>query len=237
MLSLFSKPVIVDCYTDSPYAFEYAKPAKAAEFAPKWWKSLPKDDKPNMSRCAGMIDLYRKAFVLPMWSELDVSFNSDGSYNWQYADKLSEAEVHDPDQYAGWASESNAEHLKLDSPWYFFCKEDVYFQWTSATWSQDDIFEYLSVPATVEYKYQNATNVNLMLAKRNEKINIPLGRPLVFITPLTERKVVFRTHLIPHDELQKKKALFPPVALGKYFALRKILKQREPKCPFGFGKK
>jgi hypothetical protein len=236
MLNIFQKPVVIDCYTDNPHAFEYAKPSKATEFLPKWWKSLPKDGHANMSRCAGFIDLYRKSYVLPMWSDFDVWFNPDGSYNWQYADLRSEAQVHDQAQYTGWASKSDAAHLKLESPWYFFCKEDVYFQWTPATWAQDDVFEYLAVPGTSEYKYQNATNVNLMLSKKHEKITIPLGRPLVFITPLTERKVIFRTHLISLDELQKKKTVFPPVTLGKYFALRKIRNKREAKCPFGFGK-
>jgi hypothetical protein len=104
MLNIFQKPVVIDCYTDNPHAFEYAKPSKATEFLPKWWKSLPKDGHANMSRCAGFIDLYRKSYVLPMWSDFDVWFNPDGSYNWQYADLRSEAQVHDQAQYTGWAS-------------------------------------------------------------------------------------------------------------------------------------
>lgn len=236
-MKFFNKSITLDCYTSDRQAYEHAKIQQAGKFIPDWWKSLPKDVPfPTMRQCAGFIDLYKKSFVLPLWSDVDISI-SDDQYTWQYADHCSNAEGHSGAQFDGWVSEESNFHLKLISPWRLKCDKEVFFQWSDVSWDGERVFKYTTPTAVVEYKYQHATNVNLLFNKKVvQDIRLHHGTPLVFITPLTEKKVVLRHHLVSESEVEQLSNPFPAVNIGRYMSAKKHAKKKESKCPFGFGK-
>lgn len=236
-MKLFNRSITLDCYTTDPQVYEHAKIQQAGKFIPDWWKSLPKDVPfPTMRQCAGFIDLYKKSFVLPLWSDLDVSIDGN-QFQWQYADNLSSAGNHAKNQFGEWIGEDSILHLKLNSPWRLRCDKEVFFQWSDATWEEDRVFKYMTPTAIVEYKYQHATNVNLLFNKeRVQEIRLHHGTPLVFITPITENKVVLKHHLVSESKMKEIDTPFPAVNVGRYMAARKHAKKKESNCPFGFGK-
>lgn len=221
------RPVVVNCYTTDKRAYDYASIAPAFKYTPKWFKQLPKDSQlKNMRQCFGFLDLFKRSFVIPMWCDLDVDMNENGAFNWQFHDGQSEADVHGARQFSGWVDGSSHYHMKIVSPWTFTCDEDVYFHWTQATWGLNDLFDFVSPPAVVEYKHQTSTHINILMNAKRKKLFIAHGTPLVMITPLTERKTVFKTHLVSSEELGKVAIRMPGVKTGGY----SVAKQAN-KCP------
>ena len=106
MMHFFTQPKIhLDAFTDLRYVVENAPVVNGIEAIPHWWKSLPKDTgqfffpTPTMKTCIGMHDYYRKSICMPLWSDLCVSVGQNGTYNWQFSDSRSKAEIHAPQQY------------------------------------------------------------------------------------------------------------------------------------------
>lgn len=231
------KPVIVDCYTFDKQVYEYAKISKASKFFPEWWKSLPADDdNPNMRHCYGFVSQHEKSFVLPLWSDLDIDLEHQG-YRWSFKDCRTSAEVHGGSQFAGWIDPGANAHLKLSTPWMFRCSEEIHFQWSDASWSKHDLFGYHTPPAIVEYKYQSSVGVNLIFntTVKPRSFRLKHGQPLVYITPLTERPVEFRFHLVTEDEYKSVAPVFPSQKKKSYLTYKRIQKEKEKEqssCPF-----
>ena len=91
------KPLIVHFFTTREEVFLHAKPKKAMQYMPKWVKELPKPHFPedmesplhkklNMKSCPGLVNLYRKGFVFPLWSDLNVEIMGDG-WRYQFSDE------------------------------------------------------------------------------------------------------------------------------------------------------
>ena len=232
------KPVVLDCYTADPSVFEYAKIDKATKFFPDWWRNIPKDSPtPTMKMCSGFLDLYKKSFVLPLWSDFFVTFKDDGSFTWNYPlDTESSADWHGPHQYPNWVDKST-QHLKLISPWVIHCDEEIYFQMSPVIYSRNNLFDWVGLSGVVEYKYQHTTHVNIFFnLKEKKEFSIEFGEPLLFILPITERKVIIKTHLVSKEEFALKQSIFPK-SRNRYLLSKKIKKQQEQKsgCPFKFG--
>lgn len=233
-----SKPIIVNCYTADQSVFEYSKIDKAANFYPDWWKEIPKNvDFPTMKGCAGFLDQYKKSFVIPMWSDFNVKRDEDGTFTWRFPnEEVSSAAFHDQIQYPNWIHDKS-QHIKLLSPWWLHCNEDVYFQMLPVQFSKNRLFEWQSITGIVEFKYQHSTNVNLLLnGNQCSDFSIEFGEPLIFLVPLTERKVVFKYHLVSDEELKRKQSIFANIAKNKYFSSKKLKAAQSAGCPFGFSK-
>lgn len=228
------KPVVVDCYTSDPQVYAYAQIERASKFFPDWWKELPtEDDNPNMRHCYGFVSQHSKAFVLPLWSDLDIDLEHAG-YRWGFKDQRSRAEVHGGGQFVGWIDPATNAHLKLDAPWRFRCAEEIHFQWSDAAWGKHDLFGYSTPPAVVEYKYQSAVGVNLIFntVVKPRSFRLKHGQPLVYITPLTERPVEFRCHLVSEAAFNDVAPVFPAMKRKSYQTYKELEKDKEAKCPF-----
>ena len=234
MLKMFNffkrqKPIVLNCYTSDKRVYDYASIAPAFKYTPKWFKELPKDSQnKNMRQCFGLLDLFKRSIVIPMWCDLDIELHENGAFTWVFHDGQTNAEVHGYQQFSGWVDSSSHYHMKILSPWVFTCDDDVYFQWTQATWGLNDLFDFVSPPAVVEYKNQTSTHINLLMNAKRKKLELKFGTPLVMITPLTERKFVFKTHLVSEDEMKKIDKRMVGVKRGAYSASIKA-----KKCPFG----
>jgi len=249
MIFLIKKrKLVLDMFTYRQAVYETAKPKPAAHFYPDWWKELkletPMRDElfpmATMRRCMGLVDHYKHGFIIPMWTDLRVELGAIGNpaFRVQCSDGISQVASH-PDTLRGtYLPKADYQHIKLRNPWVAKSKEDVYWKWEQPTWSYKTPNLSVVLPGTVEYKYQNSLNVNLMFAKSSAKtvIDIPFQQPLVHVTPLTERDFELRYHVISQDEFSK----FTQERLSNlnsYRTYRRARESEERKCPFGFGSK
>jgi hypothetical protein len=193
----------VDAFISEDYITVYnTLPIKYSHaYYPQWWKSLPAkkiiwDDliaSPNMKSCAGLLDYYKRGITIPMWSDLIVEIDNDNQFKWQFSDQQSTLVNHPYSQRVGFKDESI--HLKLNSPWYIKSEKNVYFNFLPDYYNLNrNDFEI--APGTVEYYYQNTTNINILTEMSEKTIFISAGQPMINIVPLSERNIVLKNHVI-----------------------------------------
>ena len=231
------KPVVIDCYTYDRSAFTFFKPDKGIKFLPNWWKKLPSDlpnAMVNMRGCAGIIDYYKKGIVIPAWSYFNINIK-DKQVNWTSNSGI--VEFHAPLQRGTFA----ADHVqcKLLSPWVFVCEEEIDFLFNIPIWSFEDTEKVVNLQGIINFKYQNATNVNLLLKDSDEGYDffIKEGTPVAILHPLTDREIVLKYHHVDKETFESKISVRYPSRRFDYLNAKKVLKNLESKCPFGFGRK
>jgi hypothetical protein len=214
-------PVYLDCYTSNPNAYKAARISSAIHHLPLWWKrllptversvmaELPKFKRPGstMRHCVGLTDMFKKSFCIPLWSDLVIRLEpamQDG-YAWRYADGNSKLSEHAAFQRGDFMPPEHFQHIKLDSPWYLHCDEDINFLFFDPFWPSYEGEEVAIIPpGLLNFKYQPGTNVNMFIRKLPDEardVTLKFNAPLAFITPLTERKVVLRHHLVSAEHI------------------------------------
>jgi len=226
------KPITVNCYTWDKHVYKYASIQTSKNFYPIWYKKLIKEKNKedifstDISQCVGFKKLYQNGFVIPLWSELFLSIGeiNNPSIDWQFADKKSNIEFHPLSQMGDWLNENDIQHCKLQSPWKIECNEDIDFFWSEMSWNTS-INTMKVLPAIVDYKHQNASEINLLIQRTKERQNIKLdfNTPMAHIVPLSERKLIIKNHLINLDEWKEKD--FP-----RFFFTERYLKSKKL-CP------
>lgn len=246
LFNFFKKPVVLHCYTDKPDVYNFSAIKEAKHFIPEWWKRAPKSykesdnifnsrDFPTIKGCSGFTDLYRQGVMLPMWSDCSVIVGEVGSnaFKYEYSNGYSHAQAHPESQRGGHYPDKNYLHLKFESEWALVCEEDVNFLLTAPIWNSDTPENLTVFPGILNIKYEPHVNINVLFKRENTAVKyfIPFGLPMVHLIPLTERKLVVKTHLISSVELNRIRAVSAKTKfLGMYRNNKKIL--QASKCPF-----
>jgi hypothetical protein len=208
------KSLTIDCFTAVEGAFKFAKPKHSAEFFPEWWKELPKTytakngfwPSPTMRTCSGFIDLYKRGIMLSAWCDVAVKIGAKGTeqHYWQFSDQNYNAETHDYEQIGDQFNGKEFAHLKFTSPWFLKCNESVNWLWQDPTWNTLPNYDYKILPAVISYKWQHATNVNMIFRRKEETYthHIKYKTPLVQLIPLTDnRKIKLEYHQVSDKEI------------------------------------
>jgi len=252
LINKLQGPVYLDCYTLNPQAYNVAQLRPANKFRPEWWDKLPPYVEQQVSGapqgmvfpantmkfCAGLQDFYKNSFCLPMWTELLLNIGPEGTdtYTWKFADSQSELSVHPQHQRGRFMDAFRYQHAKLIGPWRIRCSEDVNFLMCDPFWNDgDDPERPIIPPGVVNFKYQIGTNINLFFRRHSteiKRIALKFNYPLVFLVPLTERKVIIRHHLVGLTEMRKITALSTAFN-ARYYQGRKFMmdREKEAKCP------
>lgn len=240
----FNKPIVVDLYTCRKDVYEFSQPKRASKFIPEWWKKLDKGyfssngHRPasTMRKCAGFLDNLRYGFVLPMWSDVQVSVGQQGSNNWAwvYSDGRSNASSHEQSQRGDFLPDFENLHLKLHCPWTAVCSEDLHWQMLQPTWNMDDPFEYITPPAIVNFKLQHSLEVHTFFRRKDvpELHVIPHGRPMLHLVPLSERTVELRYHLVSEEEFEKYTSVGALLKFSDGYAMIKKTRLENGGCPY-----
>lgn len=211
MIFFKKKKIVLDCFTYSSYLLENFPISKSKKFYPEWWKKLPNDyltetkfwKTSTMKRCRGFVDYYSNSFTIPLWSDLSIalSTNQDKQINWQFADRESNATLHDREQREGWLEEDQI-HLKIDAPWAIRSKSDTKFMWSFPSYNYSRIPSFHILPGITDFKWQNSVNINLLLEYHNypRVIELKAGHPLVNLTALSENKIEIKLHQVSIQE-------------------------------------
>ena len=240
--------IVVDAFCKDPGVFQYYPIQSAVKFFPNWWKELDStydavDHKFNVTykastikRCDGFISLYKKGFIIPLWT--DMQYQSD-SNNWNciFADQTTTAASHNRNQYNS-SVFSELVHIKIDSPWIIQEKTGIDFSWQSAFWNHiPQQNKFYIPPGVLEYKYQHTSHINMFVNSAEDSFMISAGTPMVYVVPLSEKEIEVRSHLISYEEYEKKfkHYSYHPKFNGSYKEKKRLLKKQERKCPFGFS--
>lgn len=267
------KKIVLDCFTSDPFVYDYASIQPSVKYYPEWWTNLSpvveretvrewglfkdqvvKQDTSTMKACRGLTELYKNSFVVPFWGNLEffIKNKEEKSYYWQddFTESLGTTDkavsFHPSIQYNGWLSDEYM-HAKLNSPWFLKTNRYVQFAMIEPIWNKRELNDYTILPGVVDFKYQPAININLMLKLEKEERTFLLqtGTPIAHIIPMSEEKIELKTHLVSVGELRRvapgERINFKGLLHNKkYSRVRSFLQKHEernkPKCPFGFGK-
>ena len=241
MFDIFIKrsEVVLDCFTTDKNNFDFFSPKKASYFIPQWWKNIPNNEtapnkfvgfKPQntMKNCPGFLNYYKKGIIIPLWSDMIITTNTE-TYSYQFADELSVIEQHAAEQYN---FSIDLIHLKIVSPWFLKSKKGVNFLMSSPYWNHitnhNVTTNFFVTPGITDFYYQHGTHVNVFVTKKINRFEFQANNPLLHLTPLTEKNIKIKTHLI--DEFEHKKLFFTSL-----FSFKKLYDQRKKlsdQCPF-----
>ena len=233
------KKIVLNCFTHHEYIARTAPIVPAIKLIPEWWKELPSSfydnsffPSPTMKHCVGMVDYYKKSIIIPLWSELALNVEADGTYRWQFSDGETEGETHNTTKQAFGFLNGYA-HLKIKSPWLLQTKEDIDWVWSHPTYSYPNSHNIVSLPAIVKYTTQHATNINMLIYRGVVGVTtIPQGQPMAFLTPMSDRKVEIARHVISKEEWNKKYGMANQISfVNKYKNVVDRVKQFSD-CPF-----
>ena len=200
--------IILDCYTYNPYAYNFAKINYGYHYIPEWWKKTPKLLEKRIAtikNCPAFVEYYTKGIVLPMWCELIIQIKPKGNeqlFTWKSSHKEFGINHHTQEQFKGFSKE-DGHNLKMVSPWYIKCKEEISFTYTQPTWNQRDIiFDLILQPGVLSFKSNMQTNLNYFFQQKNtqQDIHIQPLTPMVIMHPISERKVKLRHHFLTSKE-------------------------------------
>lgn len=259
MFFFFRKPkLVVDAFTKVPQVHEHFPVETANHFIPDWWKRVPKEyisqntgqnAPPNrklntIRRCSGIVDYYNSnSIVIPLWMSCIFEYGENPF--------TSKAIFSTPDPVFGLKYQDykmrgeeylkNWHQFKFSSPWRFKEKTGVNFHFTQCFYNFEHPDEVIIPPAIINYKYQHSSEVNIFVKKPPGKeiyrIEFDAGNPLVHLTPITEKKLELRTHLVSDSEYEAlhSKQMFFNNSYNRMKKIQEKRESREKKCPFGFS--
>jgi hypothetical protein len=227
-----SKPIIVDCFTDNSAAFDYGKVKLANKFTPDWWNNLPSlvDEgeiypMPSMKTCIGFVELLKRGFMIPLWSDFALDIKENGNFSWQFSDGFSSCIPHYASQRGSWFPKENFVHLKLLSPWVLVEKTGVQWHAAHCSWNVNPFDGYFAPSALIEFYHQSNTHINLFFAYngRDKKYLLNHGTPLTHYVPLSDKPIVLKHHLVTTSEVNRiANKQIPITFLNKYRYIKKL---------------
>ena len=260
MFSFFHRTpkIYVDCFTADASVHKYTPVVNAMKAMPDWYESVLKMQKSNtkwpqykldergnidfnvtqsnrtVRSCPGFLDLYKRGFIIENWCDLAFNVTETGM-SYHYSNGESPI-VHKSEQISPGFKDHYV--IKLKTPWLVTTKESMPFVLLGTEWSLED-YDFKMLPGMVNFYYQSVTNAFIVIKKgKADQFMIPMGKPLVQFIPLSEKKVVVKSHVITHAEMETKRYNIVGTTMGwrRTFSLVKRNDEREKKCPFGFDK-
>lgn len=245
MIHIFKKKTIVlDCFTDIEAVALTAPIAEAVKHFPEWWKSLPNEytvankfyNSSTMKRCEGMKAYYTNSLAVPMWTDLAISVTDGGAYEWQFANRISTAGIHDPKQRGSYLNENEYGHIKLNTPWLLRTKEDLNWVFSSPTYSFEKPEELIIPPGILNFGEQFSVNINILFIIRTPRVyNIPFGLPMAHLTPMSDRPVIVKRHVISPQEYQNILRKDARIAFTAGYKKYLTAKDKFSNCPYSGG--
>lgn len=243
---------MVDAFTHDHTHAEGYPIAKASQYMPEWWKSLPTElpdykegyatvKSGTMKRCRGFRDFYANSFVVPLWSDLAVEMQvqmEQKIWRYKFADQVSELHVHDEGQFAGFVDYRHYQQFKFISRWRLKESKGIKFLVTHPTYNLgDSLFTWQVIPGMLDFKNQNSLEVNTIwqYPKQEGIVSstlIEADTAIAQIVPLTERTVKIKTHLISLEEYNRK--FFSLTKFNGQYKENERINNRNQKrsCPF-----
>lgn len=231
MFNFFIKKskIYVDAFTNNAAVHAYFQLKLSKDTLPQWYKRLsPTLDRVNqynikhkistLKHCDGFINLFKCGITLPLWSDLIIETFDDGSVNYSFsAIETRGIDFHDKEQLGN--SFNNHIHMKILSPWLIEEKTGISWIFLQPSWNMiDHLFNFHAVPGAMNFKHQPSCHINLLLPKKNNRIELQADQPLAQMIPLSDKEIIINHHLISNEEFDNKvlKIGYQSSWIGKY---------------------
>tara|TARA_A100001035_G_scaffold150717_1_gene118677 strand:+ start:3255 stop:3953 length:699 start_codon:yes stop_codon:yes gene_type:complete len=230
MFSIFNRTptITLDCFTPIPDLPELFPLKKASGIVPNWWKNLKPTveykgiNRGSLKMCPGVTDYFKTGFIITCWRDFIIEVNSG------IPNVLPEntADLHNPIQWGDEALQGYA-HVKLVSPWRIKEKTGCKFLFTNTFW-HNNTHQYFIPNGIVNYKYQHATNVNLVVNKNAfpKRFELNAGEPIVHCLPISDKNIKIKMHVVSDEEFAKTDNYHFTFS-GNYYKSKKFKKENK----------
>lgn len=240
---LSRKTIELTAITNRLDLVNYAPVSKSSEYIPKWWKQLPSTlevdnlyDAGSMKYCSGVLDIFSKGFVIPMWSDLSIEIGKIGTtgYRYQFADEKSFLDSHSDRQRGSFAKSDIWQHIKLVSPWRFYCEENIDFLLLDSFWQKSDITSFTTPPGIIKFNEVTTCNINLFYKREetNKKHFIEFRTPIAQIIPITDKKIRLKVKCVDDAQMQSISDRHGKNKFAGDDLFKRALRNKTTKCPF-----
>lgn len=166
-------------------------PVPAIKYFPKIFKNMPKGNPninfPTARKCPSFIDLYKHAYILPMWCDVILTC-SEKEYRWETSRDIFRIDSHGNNQFVDFLPASKKDwHFvwKFVSPWYLKTPRGYSVLQLPLTYEFNPDFEVLS--GIIDTDIHHETNQQVV-QKRLGTIEIDRGTPLCMYIPFKREK-------------------------------------------------
>jgi hypothetical protein len=247
--------IVLDCYTFDKQTYDLFPINNSINSMPNWWKDLnPRfngdryNDVPTMKSCSAVNGFLTRGVTIPMWTDASLGvakvksmYGEQYSIVSEFANQTTSCSIHEKKQLSeSFLPESDFLNFKINAPWVFKTDEEIDWMWSQPTYhySHPDIFTVL--PGIIEFKYNHNVFLNISIRKalgaEPVLLNLEGGDPMVNLVPLSDRQIEVKNHLVTKAEWDKIYTETNPLFFkGNYKKIIKLRKEKEKKCPFGFG--
>jgi len=209
-MTLRRKAVRLHAFTSTIGLSKILPPVRLSSSLPGWWEQLephyetkgyrnPQIRQPPRARtltakhCYSMQEVFKRGIGIPLWTDTHVVVHADGRLEaFGHNPNVARAgETHPVQQFPGLLMRT-AQHFKFVSPWSFVCEAPMHFGWTHPFYHQPDPFRFHTLPGVVEYRHQHATNINIVLPRREgerQDFDFTAGEFLAYIFPMFDERL------------------------------------------------
>lgn len=231
------KTVYIDLYTDSDCVYKIAQASNASLERPSWWKQLRKssfdydnmEPDTTMKSCSGANMLFAKRY--PLLMPCDVYLKSGYSELSFYAHDENAVGIQNHPTKQHDNSFGDNTHIKFNLRWKIKTSPETHILVTGADMDTPQMTNTLSiVNGVLPPDVVSQLNINGFITRSDEgvRLNIPAGATLANLIPLTDRKVVYRHHLVSTDDYNQMDKEESALATNSYYRARKA----RSGCPF-----
>lgn len=246
LLKFLRSKVVLDAFTHEQLVLETAPIEKSVKYMPRWWKDLPNKSyldgaffpQSTAKKCPAILQYYIDSVTIPLWSDFALRVNQDKALQWQFSDSSFLAEYHSPDQTGGFYADSGLARIQLYSPWILKCNKPIKWMWSQPVYSYENPYNIVVYPGVTDFSITNAVNVQLGVnTEADFDVMIPLGRPLVHLTPMTEKEIVVKRHLISTEEWSSMNYSTRRIKFDNLYKTISNRRKEFSDCPFKGGDK
>jgi hypothetical protein len=188
---------------DGLSSIEECVPKKSIDYMPDWWHKTPirrssaellNVDAGNIKNCPGIKDYFAEGYILPMWTDLILYYDSDvDEWGYRVSDEKFKVSTHSGNQYLDYVNhqamgENSYFIFKLASPWKIFTPKGYSSYQLPAFYHFNKDFS--AAPGVRDTDRYHQLNLQLLIHSDKKEIFIPVAVGIigfllvVGITPL-----------------------------------------------------
>jgi hypothetical protein len=182
---------------------EECRPRPLSQAIPEWWKlAKPTNEQRTIKDCPSFIDLFKNAYVIPMWCDTTITSYPDGTVDAKFSYKEFQWDFHGNNQFLDFAPphvrDNTSIVLKADSPWYMKTPKGYSVYQTSAFYDFNPNFSVM--PGIIHTDFHHEVNQQIMLNGKENSFTIKRGDPFAVYIPFKRDKFTMETRTATKED-------------------------------------
>jgi len=187
---------------------EECRPRPAKHFIPQWFKDIPSSAPMTVKGCPSFPDYFSMGYVLPMWTDLKLSFSKKDEWSSLTPSENFKIDAHLNSQFIDYVK-PNFLGVEGEAVFKFICPWRII---TPKGWSvlQLPLFynfnkEFSALPGVIDTDIHHEINQQVLYHGSKEEIDIKRGTPLVLYVPFKREDVYLDADIRFANEKDMKK--------------------------------